>query len=289
MKTQYEDRYVRIGDVRARYWQAGEGGSTVLLLAGIGCSVLEWENNIDALAQRHKVYALDMLGDGLTDKPTGDRYALADLAKFACDFLREMGEERAHFVGNSLGGRLALECARRDPGRVMSMTLVAPAGVGRETHLMMRLPTLPFVGEMLTRPNRSSLARLWRLAVYDPAVVTSEFVETKFRLASAPGAHAAFLKTLRGFVSIGGFARDQMQSLQQDMGTMDKPALIIWGKQDKFLPCSHAEILRSRLPSAEKCLFDRCGHLPQIEHSQPFNEAVLSFLARVSPPAPGAG
>ena len=203
--------------------------------------------------------------------------------------LQAMGEERAHFVGNSLGGRLALECARRDPGRVMSMTLVAPAGVGRETHIMMRLPTLPFVGEMLTLSDRSSLARLWRLAVYDPAVVTNEFVETKFRLASAPGAHAAFLKTLRGFVSIGGFAQDQMQSLQQDMRAMNKPALVIWGKQDKFVPCSHAEILRSRLPRAEICLFDRCGHLPQIEHSQPFNEAVLSFLARVSPPAPGAG
>jgi len=289
MKQQYEDRFVRVGDVRARYWQSGEAGSAVLLLAGIGCSVLEWENNIGALAQRHRVYALDMLGDGLTDKPTGDRYALADLAKFACDFLQAVGEERAHFVGNSLGGRLALECARRDPGRVTSMTLVAPAGVGRQTHIMMRLPMLPFVGEMLTRPDRRGLARLWRLAVYDPALVTSEFVETKFRLASAPGAHAAFLKTLRGFVSIGGFARDQMQSLQQDMRAMNQPALVIWGKQDRFLPCSHAEILRSRLPRSELRLFDRCGHLPQIEQSQLFNEAVLGFLARVSPHPPGAG
>jgi pimeloyl-ACP methyl ester carboxylesterase len=71
--------------------------SPVILLGGIGCSVIEWENNIGALARQHKVYALDMLGDGLTDKPQGDRYALKDRAKFTCDFLQEMGEKRAHF------------------------------------------------------------------------------------------------------------------------------------------------------------------------------------------------
>jgi hypothetical protein len=55
MKERDEDRFVRVRDVRARYWQAGESGSTVLLLAGVGSSVLEWEKNIGALAQRHKV------------------------------------------------------------------------------------------------------------------------------------------------------------------------------------------------------------------------------------------
>lgn len=284
MTGEHQDRFVRVGDVRARYWRAGESGSAVLLLAGIGCSVLEWEHNIAALAQRHRVYALDMLGVGLTDKPAEGRYALADLAKFACDFLHQVGEERAHFVGNSLGGRLALECARNHPDRVASMVLVAPAGVGRETHIMMRLPTLPVLGEMLTRPNRSGLARLWRLAVYDPTLITDAFIETKVRLAGAPGAHAAFLKTLRGFVSLGGFFPDQVEALQRDMRAMDKPALVIWGKQDKFLPCAHAEILRARLPGAAVHLFEKCGHMPQIEQPQRFNEAVLAFLAGVSQP-----
>lgn len=59
--------------------------SPVILSGGIGCSVIDWENNIGALRRQHKVYALDMLGDGLTDKPQGDRYALKDRAKFTCD------------------------------------------------------------------------------------------------------------------------------------------------------------------------------------------------------------
>jgi pimeloyl-ACP methyl ester carboxylesterase len=278
MSDQYEDLDARIGDVRARYLQAGDSGSPIVLLGGIGCSATDWENNIGALARQHKVYALDMLGDGLTDKPPGDRYGLKDLAEVTCDFLQEMGETRAHFVGNSLGGRIALECARRDPERVISMVLVAPAGVGRETHIMMRVPTLPVIGEILTRPSRSGLKNLWRLAFHNPAFVTEDLVETKIRLASAQGAQAAFLKTLRGFLSLGGFPRSQVEDLQKDMAAMDKPALVIWGKQDKLLPCSQADILRARLPKAEVRLFDKCGHLPQIEQWRAFNEAVLAFL-----------
>lgn len=167
-----------------------------------------------------------------------------------------------------------LECARRDPDRVTSMILVAPAGLGRETHIMMRV-----IGEMLTKPSRRGLEQLWRLAFCDPTFVTKGFVETKFQLASAPGAHAAFLKTLRGFLSFGGFARSQVEDLQKDLPRMDKPALVILGKQDKVLPCSQAEILRDRLPKAEVRLFDKCGHLPQIAQAQMFNQTVLSFLS----------
>ena len=72
----FEDRYVDVCTFRTRFWQAGSGGSAVVLLAGIGCSVLEWQNNVAALAARHRVYAFDMLGHGLTD--FGDSVADAD-------------------------------------------------------------------------------------------------------------------------------------------------------------------------------------------------------------------
>lgn len=277
----YEDRFVRVGDVTARYWQAGDHGSPVILLAGIGCSVIDWEKNIGALAQHHKVYALDMLGDGLTDKPPGERYALKDLAKFTCDFLQAVGEPNAHFVGHSLGGRIALECARRNPERITSMVLVAPAGVGRQTHIMMRVPTLPVIGEVLTRPSRSGLAKLWRLAFYDKAFVTDDLIATKYQLANLPGTQAAFLKTLRGFVSFSGFPQAQVEDVQKDMPATDKPTLVIWGKQDKLVSYSHSEILRVGLPKAEVRLFDKCGHLPQIEHAQAFNAAVVTFLSGI--------
>lgn len=275
------DRFVDVKGVRARYWKAGEGGSAVVLLAGIGCSVLEWQRNIDALARYHRVYALDMLGAGLSDKPDGDHYSLAKLARFTLDFLSTQGEQHAHVIGNSLGGRIALECARLAPDRVTSLVLVAPAGVGRETLINMRLATVPLLGEVLTRPSRVGLAMLWRAAVHDPALATPDMVEEKYALAAMPGAHKAFLRTLRGFLSFGGFPRDQLDALYLAMAAMTQPTLVIWGRDDKFLPARHAEILKARLANAKVVLFDQCGHMPQIEHPEAFNEAAVAFLGAV--------
>lgn len=159
----FDDHYIDVGTFRTRFWKAGNSGSTVVLLAGIGCTVLEWQKNIAALASRHRVYAFDMLGHGLTDKPQKDCYAIAELARFTLNFLTAQGEESAHFVGSSLGGRIALECARLARSRVKSMVLVAPAGVGRQTALTTRLATMPVLGELMTRPSHMGMRMLWRL------------------------------------------------------------------------------------------------------------------------------
>ena len=276
-----QDRFVDVKGVRARYWKAGEAGSAILLLAGIGCSVEEWQHNIGVLAQSHRVYGLDMLGGGLTDKPDGDRYSIAELARFTLDFLSAVGEQRAHIIGNSLGGRITLECARLAPDRVTAMVLVAPAGVGRETLINMRLATVPVLGEVLTRPSRGGLRMLWRSAFQDPSFVTDELVEAKYQDASRPGAHKAFLKTLRGFLALGGFPKPQIEALQAAMPAMKQPTLVVWGRNDRLLPPKHADILKTKLPNARVILFDTCGHLPQIERAANFNTAVLDFLATV--------
>jgi 4,5:9,10-diseco-3-hydroxy-5,9,17-trioxoandrosta-1(10),2-diene-4-oate hydrolase len=276
-----KDQFVDVRGFKTRYWKAGNTGSAVVLLAGIGCSVSEWRNNIEALAGSHQVYALDMLGGGKTDKPAGDHYSIAELARFTLDFLSNLGEEKAHFIGNSLGGRIALECARIAPSRVLSMVLVAPAGVGHDTHINMRLPTIPVLGELITRPSRGGLRMLWGLAFHDRSFVTDELVEEKYAFASLPGAQAAFLKTLRGFVSLGGFPRDQIRDLQVAMPSMTQPTLVVWGRDDKLLPVAHARILEARLPSQRQIIFDACGHAPQVEKAAAFNKAVLEFLQTV--------
>jgi pimeloyl-ACP methyl ester carboxylesterase len=282
MGEEFEDRFIQVDGVRTRYWQAGAAGTPVLLLAGIGCSVLEWSRNIAALASRHRVYAIDMLGGGLTGKPQDRAYSIPELARFTLAFMPAVGEERAHLIGNSLGGRIALECARLAPERVLSMVLAAPAGVGRQTHINMRLATVPFLGELLTRPSRMGLKMLWRDAFFDRSFVTAELVETKYALASAPGAQKAFLKTLRGFLSPGGFPRDQLEALHAAMRDMKMPALVIWGRQDKFLPPVQADILKAHLPDCEVRLFANCGHAPQVEHAGAFNSTVLAFLDKAS-------
>lgn len=277
------DQFIDVGGIRTRYWRAGDTGSAVVLLHGIGCSVLEWKHNIDVLAARHRVFAVDLLGFGLTDKPVDEDYRLDRHARFVTDFLSAVGVDRAHFAGNSLGGRLALQCAIATPDRVASMVLVDPAGVGgRDTLFEFRLAAVPHLGEVVTHASHMGTRMLWNKAFHDPKpFVTDELVATKTAFARLPGAQSAFLRTLRDFVGFGGFKPERIAELHAALPQVTAPALVIWGLEDRFVSQAHAEPLCRLLPDAERVVFERCGHVPQIEKAAEFNEAVLKFLARV--------
>lgn len=278
-----EDRFIRVGTVSTRYWELGAQGSTVVLLHGIGCSVLEWECNVDALATRHRVFAIDLLGFGLTDKPAHEPYGIRRLSQFVLDFMSAQQVTRAHLAGNSLGGRLALDCAIVAPERVASLLLVDPAGVdGPDTLLEFRLATVPMLGEFLTRPNAAGTRMLWNKAFADPApFVTPQMVRDKVALAKLPGAHAAFLKTLRSFVGLRGFKPEAVSALHAALPNITAPTLALWGKDDRFVPPQHADALRRLLPDVQVQIWARCGHAPQIECAQRFNDAALDHWKRV--------
>lgn len=278
-----KNQFINIGGTKTRYWQVGDQGPSVLLLHGIACSVLEWERNIAALAAHHRVFAVDLLGFGLTDKPSNENYCVSRLAQFSLDFLTAHNISRAHFAGNSMGGSIALECARVAPERVASLVLVDPAGIDRRgTLLEFRLATLPFLGEALTRPNRLGTRMLWRKAVADPtSIVTDELVNTKTQLANMPGADAAFLKTLRSFVDFIGFRPAHVNALHAALPHINTPTLVIWGRDDKFVTVAHAELLQRMLPNVQVQVWDRCGHVPQIEYPERFNRTVMEFWAKL--------
>jgi 4,5:9,10-diseco-3-hydroxy-5,9,17-trioxoandrosta-1(10),2-diene-4-oate hydrolase len=278
----FEDRFVSVRGVKTRYWQAGSEGSAVILLHGIGCSVLDWQTNIAALAKRHRVYALDMLGYGLTEKPREETYTIPRLAQFALDFLSTQEIKRAHFAGFSLGGTVALDCARTAPERVASMVLLAPAGIAREGMLIhFRLASLPFLGEIIMQPSAARLKTFWDLAFWDQSFVTAAFTANRLKFAVLPGAKEALLKTLRSGLNWRGVRLAHVDAVTGALPMMKMPTLVIWGKQDNFISPKHAEVLQRLLPNVQVKLIDQCGHLPQIECSEKFNEAALSFLAEV--------
>ena len=274
------DQFITVNGHRTRYWHVGESGSAVVLLHGIACSVVEWENNIDALAKNHRVFAVDTLGSGLTDKPESGPFDVIGLARFILDFMTAVGAPRAHLVGNSLGARLALECASLAPERVISLVLSAPAGVDRTTLFNFRLASVPVIGEILTKPSKFGIRTLWRIAYANPELVTDALIDEKLTLAKMPGAGPSFMKTLRGFVGFGGFLADGVAQLRERMKRIKTPALAIWGKQDRFLPVAHLEVLKGLMPHAESEVVDPCGHVPMIERAADFNRMTLDFIDR---------
>ena len=121
------------------------------------------------------------------------------------------------------------------------------------------------------------VAITWACTVY--YVKRSDWDPATALFASLPGAQAAFLKTLRSFLAFGGFPAEQVAALHSAMPSIQAPALVLWGKQDRLLPVRQADTLKRLLPKVEVKLYDRCGHAPMVECAQNFNDDVLRYWA----------
>lgn len=274
-----QDQYVKVGNINTRFWAAGDDGTTVILVHGLGGSVENWMLNINALAQHHRVYAIDLAGFGRSDKTQVLR-SLSHGAQFVSDFMEVQRIENASLVGNSMGGGVTLQFAIQFPSKVEKLVLANSAGLGKESALVLRLAALPLIGELLTRPSRKGTVRFWKECVYDPALLTDELVELYYHLASLPGAQKSFLATLRGGCNFWGQRADMIRSIVDNLATITTPTLILWGQQDRILPVAHARVAEGRIPNATLQILDYCGHMPQFERPEEFNALVLEFLAR---------
>jgi pimeloyl-ACP methyl ester carboxylesterase len=87
-------------------------------------------------------------------------------------------------------------------------------------------------------------------------------------------------RTFRTLGNIFGIKPDFLRSLQTRLGEIQSPTLVVWGKQDRAFPVSHADLAVSAMPNAKLRVFDRCGHLPYLEHADEFNRLAIEFLAQ---------
>jgi pimeloyl-ACP methyl ester carboxylesterase len=273
-----QDNYIRIGMLNTRYWQRGDTGSPVILIHGLGASADIWMHNIEALARRHRVYAPDVVGFGKTDKPDTE-YSAALFPTFINDFMRTLNIEKPTLVGNSLGGGIALQYALLYPEKVDKLVLVDSAGFGADAPLPLRLVSLPLVGELMTRPSRFEAYVYFRHAVYDPAVLTREFVDIYHEIHALPGNQTSLLKVIRSILSFRGGNREMLGPVMSNLHRITHPTLILWGTHDKVLPLRHAAVGKERMPNAQLHIFDHCGHMPQYEKPEEFNQVVEAFLS----------
>jgi 4,5:9,10-diseco-3-hydroxy-5,9,17-trioxoandrosta-1(10),2-diene-4-oate hydrolase len=273
-----QDQYIKVGQIKTRYWAVGDEGTPVLLLHGLGAFMETWGYNVAALARHHRVYALDMVGFGRSDKPPVP-YSGEYLVQFVNNFMVAQRLECASLVGNSLGGGVALALALLFPHRVSKLVLVSSAGLGRELSPILRLASVPILGELLTHPSRPQVAQFLKSIVHNPTLITKNLVDLTQEMASLPGAHRAFLATLRSMASLRGVRPEVIAPILDGLATISAPTLIVWGRQDRTLPLAHAHVAQAGLPNADLHVFDPCGHVPQIEWAEEFNALVLDFLA----------
>lgn len=267
-----------LNGVTTKYLKKGSSSEALLLIHGLGCSSLEWSENVDYFAATMTVVAVDLVGFGESDKPNTFEYSSRAQAIQLIELMSELGFDEFHLVGNSYGGKVAIEIVDLIQDCAKSLTLVASAGGGVEAPFHLRLQTLPFVGELLPSPNFENFKLGWQSAFFDKEKLTEVRLQKKFEDSNTVGAKTSHLKTLRSMMNIFGFKRSDYADLNLKIARISCPVLIVWGENDLFLPLEHAHTLDQRIKNSKLVIFDACGHAPQIERSEEFNDALAKFI-----------
>lgn len=277
---------VRIHDVRVERVSVSTltmgAGPDVLLLHGLGGTKASFFDTAAALSTSYRVHAVDLPGFGSSSKPSTAPYDAAYFADVVLGLMDELEIGRAHLVGNSMGGRVAIEVGLRRPERVGALALLCPAVafVRRGLHPVVRL-LRPEFGLLPHRFSRAAVERqFWGLFsdrdLVDPAMADIAVDEFQ-RIYGSAGARYAFLAAARNIYLDRPFGPD---GFYPRLAGLRPPALFVWSSKDRLIPAAFSRHVRRWLPSAEQITLDSCGHVPQIERPEHTNALIGRFLAR---------
>jgi pimeloyl-ACP methyl ester carboxylesterase len=258
-------------------------GPDVLLLHGLGGTRASLFQTAAALSQRYRVHAPDLPGFGSSGKPARGAYNARWFAEAMLGLMDEQNIASAHIVGNSMGGRIALEMGMTAPDRVRGLGLLCPAvaWVRRGLHPLVRL-LRPEFGLLPHGFSRATVSAQFSSMLYDhdqidPAVA-DVMVDEFRRIYQSPGARLAFLSTARNIYLETPYGR---RGFYPRLSELDRPALFIWGSHDRLIPAAFSRHVAKALPSAEQVTIEHCGHVPQVERPQETNDLLLDFFTRV--------
>ena len=279
---------VQAGKARISTLTAGDGIETVILIHGLGSNKTSFFETVSALTPEYTVHAIDLPGFGSSSKPLRAPYDAAWFSRAVTRFMDAQGIERAHIVGNSLGGRVAIELGLREPDRVRSLSLLCPSMAWRRRRhfvplvkmLRPELAAIPHtLGTALVRQQFWSMfSRPKRIHPSAADVAVEEFVRTYRSVNARVAFHAAarhiYLEEPKG--PKGFYTR---------LHELEPPALFVWGDEDPLVPLAFSRYVRDALPSAKQVVLEQCGHVPQVEHPVDANALVHDFIGRAHAPA----
>jgi triacylglycerol lipase len=257
------DKTITVFGQSIHYFDLGTG-PVVVLLHGLGSRKEDWLSVLEPMAQKYRLLVPDQIGFGKSDKPLLD-YSIQTYVDFLNEFLRQLKVEKANLVGESLGGWIAaLYVAEIGGGAhlipVEKLVLVDAAGLKQDAPI----PNL----------NPSSLQgmRVMMEAVfYDTSWMNDDALRKIFtdKLAAKDG------YTVRSLLASAALGSER---LDDRLGSVKVPTLVVWGKQDKLLPIASGERYATGIAGAKLVSFDKCGHVPAIEKTEEFLAAVTGFL-----------
>lgn len=270
-------KYVSVNKHRIRFVEKGKG-FPLILIHGLGASIEWWQHNIDFLSQKYRVIAFDFPGFGYSSKILNE-YSLSYASKLIISFLDALGIRKASLIGNSMGGLISLSTALQYPQRIEKLILVDNAGFGRKLSFLLRLGSLFPVGELvLALRNQHTVKILLTQLFYNSKKLPSNLTHSILKIFDLPHRGEVFLHALRSGINVWGLKEEILSPIVEKTNLLSPPALIVWGAQDRIIPVSQAYRGNKLINHSRLYIFEKCGHMPQVEHAEEFNHLVLDFL-----------
>lgn len=264
-------RSIQTGQFQTNYHDRGSG-TPVLLIHGSGPGVSAWANwrlTIGALESGLRCLAPDMAGFGYSPVPAGWHHGRAAWLEQLIAFMDGLGIAKAHVIGNSFGGSMALALAIACPERVDKLVLMGSVGVPFKL-------TAGLDAVWGYEPGIEAMAALLRIFAYDQNLVGADLARIRYEASIRPGVQEAYAAM---FPAPRQRWVDAMAHAESDIRGIRQRTLIVHGRDDKVIPLANSLTLNQWIDNSELHVFGRCGHWTQIEHAARFNTLVRDFLA----------
>ncbi len=255
--------YVDVGSVKV-YYQAEGSGAAVILIHSNGLSLGQWKYNVGPIAKYYRVYAPDLPGFGLSDKPDAG-YGVEYYVSFLRAFMDALRIPKAALVGSSLGGAVAAAFAARHPDRVTGIVLADPTGLVPDNLSRNKELYNVFVSLMI----RSR--RLYCRPMFHDSSAMRALEGTRL-VTDSNESRDAFIKNCKAILE---YDPEYVKALM----SIAAPALVVWGEDDLLLPAEDAKKYNELIPGSKVKIIGYCGHMPNVEKHGEFNALVLDFLA----------
>jgi len=257
--------------IRTNFHDRGSG-FPVLFIHGSGPGVSAWANwrlVLPELERSYRVLAPDMVGFGFTDRPENAAYDIDAWVAQAVGLLNALNLPKAHIVGNSFGGAIALAMATRHPERVGRLVLMGSVGVP--------FPITKGLDDVWGyEPSFENMKKLLDIFAYSRELVNDELAELRYQASIRPGFQESFSAM---FPAPRQRWVDAMTSSEADIRALPHETLIIHGRDDKVIPLSNSLTLLQWIEHSQLHVFGRCGHWVQIEHAARFARLLDDFFA----------
>lgn len=267
---------LEVAGIRTPLLSAGDPAATeaVVFVHGNPGSSRDWEDLVHAVGPHARALAWDAPGFGQADKPADFDYSVAGYAAFIDSALSALGVSKVHLVLHDFGGPWGLDWAMQHPDRFASVVLVNTGVLlDYSWHTMAKIWRTPGLGELVMA---TTVRPVWRLVMKagNPRGLPPEFVDRMYDDFDTP-TRKAVLKLYRASPPAA------LEVLSAEMRALDRPALVVWGAKDPYIPVAQAELQRRSFPSAEVHVLEDSGHWPFVDNQERTRELVVPFLRRV--------